>query len=111
MTKADNMEHPTPLRSPNEPEQTHAARALIPRCLGTSHHIAKEAMMTVTEQLHKEIDQLPEALAVEVLDFLRFIRIRHVPPEMPRDALAERIANPWKVDTFTPLTRDGAHER
>jgi hypothetical protein len=67
--------------------------------------------MTITEQLHEEIDQLPEALAAEVLDFLRFIRVRHAPPELSRDALAERIAHPWKVDAFTPLTREEAHER
>lgn len=33
--------------------------------------------MTVTEQLHNEIEQLPEPLAREVLDFLRFIRFQH----------------------------------
>jgi len=33
--------------------------------------------MTVTEQLHNEIEQLPEPLAHEVLDFLRYIRLKH----------------------------------
>ncbi len=37
--------------------------------------------MTVTEQLHNEIGQLPETLAREVLDFLRFIRFQHGKPE------------------------------
>ena len=43
--------------------------------------------MTVTEQLHNEIEQLPEPLAQEVLDFLRFIRVQHGNAEPHQQAL------------------------
>lgn len=67
--------------------------------------------MNLIEQLHREIDQLPEPLAREALDFLRVLRSRQPSPEKAQDALAERIAHPWKVDRFAPLSREAAHER
>lgn len=67
--------------------------------------------MNPIEQLHREIDQLPVPLAQEALDLLRDLRARHPAPTTAPDALAERIANPWKVDSFKPLSREAAHER
>ena len=66
--------------------------------------------MNPVEQLHREIDQLPAPLAQEALDLLRDLRARHQAIAAP-DALAKRIANPWKVESFKPLSREEAHER
>lgn len=56
--------------------------------------------MTVIEQLKQEAEQLPEPLAQEVLDFLRFIRERHHTGWPP--GFFERTAGAWQGE---PLER------
>jgi hypothetical protein len=69
--------------------------------------------MTAKEILLREAERLPEPLAQEVLDFLMFLRgrSRHETAVIIDDTLAYRIAHPWKVADFKPLSRDAAHER
>ena len=69
--------------------------------------------MTAKEILLREAERLPEPLAQEVLDFLVFLRGRsgHEIAGTTDDILAYRIAHPWKVADFKPLSRDVAHER
>ena len=69
--------------------------------------------MTAKEMLLREAEQLPEPLAQEVLDFLVFLRGRsgHETVGTTDDTLAYRIAHPWKVVNFKPMSRDAAHER
>jgi hypothetical protein len=72
-----------------------------------------ELNMTAKEILLREAERLPEPLAQEVLDFLRGLRERSHPDTggPGDDPLAYRIAHPWTVAEFKPLSRDAAHER
>lgn len=56
--------------------------------------------MTAIEQLKHEAELLPEPLAQEVLDFLRFVRQRHGTGWPP--GLYERTAGAWQGE---PLER------
>ena len=69
--------------------------------------------MTAKEILLREAERLPEPMAQEVLDFLMFLRAQcgHEMAEITDNTLAYRIAHPWKVADFKPLSRDAAHER
>lgn len=48
--------------------------------------------MTITEQLHHEIDRLPEPLAHEVLNYLLFIRFRQNNTQTEANSPAELTA-------------------
>jgi Protein of unknown function (DUF2281) len=56
--------------------------------------------MNTREQLKQEVEQLPELLAQEVLDFLLFVRNRHAAKWPP--GLFEKTAGAWQGD---PLER------
>lgn len=78
-------------------------------------------MSSVYEQLHAKIDELPQSLAGEVLDFLDFLRHRQMSklppsneaPPVPYDSwLSYRMDNPYAVEEdWKPLSRDEAHDR
>jgi hypothetical protein len=54
--------------------------------------------MNTREQLKQEVDQLPELLAQEVLDFLLFVRNRHNSAWPP--GLFEKTAGAWQGDAL-----------
>jgi hypothetical protein len=67
-------------------------------------------------ELIERLQTLPEAKRAEVFDFVEFLAKRNpVEPKfeitLADTPLAELIKNPIRVDDFTPLSRDEAHER
>ncbi len=61
--------------------------------------------MDTREQLRQEVDQLPVALAQEVLDFLLFVRNRHACQWPP--GLFDQTAGAWQGE---PLVRGPQEE-
>ena len=66
-----------------------------------------ESIMTVIEQLKHEAELLPEPLAQEVLDFLLFVRRRHV-TVWPPPAFFDHTLGAWKGE---PLERSPQGEQ
>ncbi len=71
-------------------------------------------MSNIAEKIYREVQQLPENLAREVYDFLRFIEARNG-IDIPAEETAVLAAPDWKtffdrhirtVDDATPITRD-----
>lgn len=71
-------------------------------------------MSNIAEKIYREVSQLPEQLAREVYDFLRFVEARHG-INIPADEPAPSVTSSWKeffdrhgrtVDDAQPLTRD-----
>ena len=67
-------------------------------------------------ELIRVLERLPPQRQAEVFDFAEFLAQRCASdgPEFvasPRGALAELRAHPYKINAFTPLTRDEANAR
>lgn len=76
--------------------------------------------MTLQQQIIGELQYIPEDKLAEIYDLIHYFRLGlagEKPAERPPsllseaahatpDALAERIANPWQVEDFKPLSRE-----
>jgi hypothetical protein len=67
--------------------------------------------MTVKEQLLQEIENSPEPLLQEVLDFLLFTRSRHyAPPRKPIWQVAQDLMADVPPEVIDTLPTDGAEQ-
>ncbi len=71
---------------------------ILNKALTNQHDIAKYqinikyksgALMLAKETLHKEIDTLPDEIAIEILDFIHFLKTKHVKEKMEVTVLSE----------------------
>jgi hypothetical protein len=65
--------------------------------------------MNAREQLKQQVDQLPESLAQEVLDFLLFVRNRHNVAWLP--GLFEKTAGAWQGEVLERAPQEDAAQR
>ena len=65
--------------------------------------------MNAREQLKQEVEQLPESLAQEVLDFLLFVRNRHH-SQWPA-GLLEKTAGAWQGEPLERMPQGEAEQR
>ena len=79
-------------------------------------------MTAIHRKLHEQIDLLPEAVANQVLDFLKLVKTRKSgndssnnearPPAPYKSWIEYRMNNPHQVSPdWKPMTRDEAHDR
>lgn len=59
-------------------------------------------MSALTQTLIKEIEQAPEGIQGEILDFVLFVKSRHSVPAEGREDLLPLAAAAWTADWDTP---------
>jgi hypothetical protein len=71
-------------------------------------------MYAVEFQAHVKDDgslDIPEAYRPQIHGTVRVIILTHTPPNPKPSIIRQLLANPRRVDTFTPFTRDELYDR